>query len=198
VLEFLSNPFLQAAYLPVLVFVAEMCVVTLCTIRFIFIARGKKVLASLLGFFEITIWLFAIGQIMQNLTNISCFLGFAGGFTFGNYLGILIEKKLALGNLVVHITTHKDPTDLIASFKAASYGVTTINARGTTGPVQVIFTVIKRKELDQIVGLIKRFDPSAFYSVNDLQAASRGIFPAPRSRPRLADLAPMRTTQAAA
>jgi len=72
--------------LPVLVFVAEICVVTLSTIRIIFLSRGMQVAAATLGFFEVSIWLFAIGQIMQNLDNIGCYLAFAGGFTLGNYL----------------------------------------------------------------------------------------------------------------
>src|SRR5205823_2012095 len=91
--------------LPLLVFLAELCVVTIGTIRIIFIARGMKVLAPVLGFFEVSIWLFAIGQIMQNLSNLGCYLAFAGGFTAGNFLGVLIEKRLGLGTLVVRVIT---------------------------------------------------------------------------------------------
>ena len=171
---------LRALHLPLLVFVAEVCVVTLSTVRVIFLARGLKVLAAVLGFFEIIIWLFAIGQIMQNLTNLGCYLAFAGGFTLGNYLGVCVEKKLAIGNVVIHITTRRNPGPLVDNLKAAEYGVTTLDARGATGPVQVVFTVIRRKELGKVIGLIKHFDPRAFYSVNDLQAAAEGIAPAAR------------------
>src|SRR5437879_9949497 len=51
--------------LPLLVFVAELCVVTISTVRIIFLSRGMKTFAAVLGFFEVTIWLFAIGQIMM-------------------------------------------------------------------------------------------------------------------------------------
>src|SRR3974377_1698257 len=110
--------------LPALVFLAELTVVTLTTLRIIFIARGKKILAPVLGFFEITIWLFAIGKVMQNLQDIGCFLGFACGFTLGNYLGMLIENWLALGTVVVRTVTSRDATDLIASLGMSNYGVT--------------------------------------------------------------------------
>src|SRR5207237_9508671 len=99
--------------LPLLVFVAELCVVTLSTIRITFIARGMKVLAPLLGFFEVSIWLFAIGQIMQNLTDLGCYLAFASGFTAGNFLGVLIEKKLAIGSVVVRVVTPRDVGQLL-------------------------------------------------------------------------------------
>jgi uncharacterized protein YebE (UPF0316 family) len=170
--------------LPLLVFLAELCVVTLSTVRVIFIARGMKILAPMLGFFEVTIWLFAIGQIMQNLSDLWCYLAFATGFTLGNFLGVLIENKLAIGSVVIHITTRKDAGELVEHLRRAEYGVTRMDARGATGPVQVVFTVIKRKELPNVVAIIKGFDPRAFYSVNDLQAAAEGIAPAGRGRSR--------------
>jgi uncharacterized protein YebE (UPF0316 family) len=172
---------------PVLVFVAELCVVTLFTLRIIFISRGKKLLASVVGFFEITIWLFAIGQVMQNLNDPACFLGFAGGFTFGNYLGMLTERWLALGTVVVRTITHKDPSTLIRSLQAAQFGVTSLDAEGAKGPVKVVFTIVRRKELEGVLGLVRRFDPLAFYSVDDIQEAGPGIFPA---RKRLGGVIP--------
>ena len=173
-----------SSFLPLLVFLSEVCVVTLSTVRVICIARGRKLLAPLLGFFEITIWLFAIGQIMQNLSNLGCYLGFAAGFTLGNFLGVVLEQKLALGDVVVHVFTRRNASALVESLKAAQYGVTMLDARGATGPVQVILTVVKRKDLSVVVALIRRFDPKAFHAINDLQAAAAGIFPAPRCYPR--------------
>jgi uncharacterized protein YebE (UPF0316 family) len=176
-----SYPFL----LPLLVFVAEMCVVTVGTIRIIFVARGMKRLAPVLGFIEVSIWLFAMGQIMQNLSDLNCYLAFAGGFTVGNFLGILIEKKVAIGNLLVQIITNKDAGELIANLRAAKYGVTQMDGHGATGPVQIVLTVIQRKELADVIALIQRFDSRAFYAVNDLQSATQGIFREARNPPVL-------------
>ena len=169
--------------LPILVFLAELCVVTLSTLRIIFISRGMRVLAPLVGFFEVTIWLFAIGQVMQNLHDIGCFLGFAGGFTLGNFLGMVIERWLALGTVVVRTITHRNATDLIQSLRAEHFGVTCMDAQGAKGPVKMVFTVVRRKELAVALEHIRRFDPRAFYSVDDIQDAESGIFPE-RKRPR--------------
>jgi uncharacterized protein YebE (UPF0316 family) len=173
-------PHTAVPMLPLLIFVAELTVVTLCTIRIIFVARGKKFLAPLLGFFEITIWLFAIGQVMRNINDLSCFAAFAGGFTVGNFLGVFIEQKLAIGNLVVRIITSKDVQPLVQSLASAGYGVTRVAGQGATGPVQIILTVIQRRVLREVIALIKNFDEKAFYSIDDLQAASQGVFPAAR------------------
>jgi uncharacterized protein YebE (UPF0316 family) len=163
--------------LPFLVFFAELCVVTLSTLRIIFIARGNRVLPPVLGFFEISIWLFAIGKVMQNLSDPGCFLGFAGGFTLGNFLGVMIERWLALGNVVVRTITHRDATVLIDSLKAAQFGVTSLDAEGGKGPVKMVFTVVRRKELETVLAIVRNFDPNAFYSVDEIQEAGSGIFP---------------------
>jgi uncharacterized protein YebE (UPF0316 family) len=168
--------------LPLFIFVAEVCVVTICTVRIIFIARGIRLPAAILGFFEVSIWLFAIGQVMQNLSDIGCYVGFAAGFALGNYLGVSIEQKLALGNLLVRIITNRDSGELFHKLVEAGYGVTRVDGRGATGPVQVLLTIIPRKDLKKIEDVLMTFDPKIFYAVDDLQSASRGIFPTARSR----------------
>jgi uncharacterized protein YebE (UPF0316 family) len=168
--------------LPLFIFAAEVCVVTLSTMRTIFVARGMKLLAPLLGFFEVSIWLYAISEVMRNLNDLSCAAAFAGGFTLGNFLGILLEEKLAMGHVGVRLITRRDAAALVDRLRAADYGVTRIDAQGATGPVQILLTVVKRKELDAVLALAKRFDPRMFYSVDDLQSAAEGVAPAARRR----------------
>ena len=168
--------------LPFLVFLSETCVVTLSTIRTIFVARGKRALAALLGFFEVSIWLFAIGQVMQNLNSPDCFLAFATGFSLGNFLGVSLERKLALGTVAIHITTPKHAGELISDLRSAGYGVTCLNGEGANGPVQIIYTVVPRKEASKVAALIKGFDAQAFYSISDLHSAAAGILPLARRR----------------
>ena len=195
---FAASAIPQPLPLPLLVFGAELCVVTLATIRTIFVSRGRKVPASVLGFFEVSIWLFAIGQVMQNLNDVGCHVAFAAGFTLGNFLGVVIERRLALGTLVVRTITRKDATDLVRGLRAAEYGVTTLNAEGATGPVKMVFTVIPRKELGNALAIIRGFDPRAFYSVDEIQSAESGIFPAGKGRLRGVVPSPLQSLRRAA
>ena len=183
-----SGSLLQMPWLPLFIFVAEVCVVTLCTLRTIFISRGMKYLAPSLGFFEVTTWLFAIGQVMKNVSDFRCSLAFAGGFTLGTFLGMLIEEKLALGSVVVRTITHKDASRLVHDLRAAHFGVTCLPGQGATGPVQVLLTVVPRCELPGVLALLKQFDPDVFYAIDGLQSAAAGVAPAPRRR--LASLVP--------
>jgi uncharacterized protein YebE (UPF0316 family) len=168
--------------IPLLIFVAEVCVVTLNTLRTIFVSRGHKYLAPMLGFFEVLTWLLAMRQVMQNLDAWSCFFAFALGFTLGNFLGMIIEKKLALGLVSVRIITPLDPTSLIAQLRSANFGVTCSEGRGASGKVQIVMTVLKRRQLPEVVSLIETYHPSAFYAVDEVQSACEGVFPQQRQR----------------
>ena len=172
--------------LPLGIFVAEACVVTIGTVRSIVVSRGMKVASAVLGLFEASIWLFAVGLVFQNLNNLGCSVAYAAGFTVGNYLGVLLEEKLAFGSVLLRVVTPREAGDLVRDLTASGYGVTHMDARGANGPVQVVLTVVRRKELGRVVGLVKRFDPGVFYSVDDLHAAAAGVSPAKRGLfPRL-------------
>src|SRR3989338_8300095 len=93
----LDSPVFQYVVIPLLIFLARVCDVSVGTVRLILLYRGRRVLAPLLGFFEVLIWLLAVRQIMFNLTNPVVFISFAAGFAAGNYVGIILEEKLAVG-----------------------------------------------------------------------------------------------------
>jgi uncharacterized protein YebE (UPF0316 family) len=149
-----------------------------------------KRLAPALGLVEVSIWLYAIGAVMKNLSDPACYVAYAAGFSLGNFLGVFLESKLALGNLFVRVITRRDTAELIAALQSAGYGVTTVGARGATGPVQIVLTVIKRKDWECVRNIIRTFDPKVFYSVDDLQSAAEGVFPAARTARRLLPGAP--------
>src|SRR5437660_9963413 len=170
--------------LPLTVFLAEMCVVTLGTLRIIFVSRGRRLVAPVLGFLDVVMWLFAVGQTMQNLGNPACYIAFAAGFTTGSFLGLQVERRLALGTVVLRIITSKDPSEMLEQFHRAGYGVTVVEGQGATGPVKVVLTVVPRRELATLTAIIKAIDPKMFYSVDEIQSASEGIFPVVRGRGR--------------
>ncbi|MHC4488809.1 MAG: DUF2179 domain-containing protein [Planctomycetota bacterium] len=163
--------------LPVLIFVARITDVSLGTVRVIFVSRGLKYLAPLVGFFEVLIWLLAIGQIMKNLSNPVCYIAYAAGFGMGNYVGIRIAEKLSLGVVLIRVVTKKDALPLVECLKSENYGVTSVDGHGTSGQVKVVFTIVPRREVSSVVHLIRKFNPYAFYSIEDVGFVEKGIFP---------------------
>ena len=180
---FLVTPELFAyVILPVLIFCARICDVTMGTIRVIFISKGIRCLAPVIGFFEVIIWLLAIGQVMNNLTNVVSYIAYGAGFAAGTYIGMYIEEKISLGLTSVRIITKEDPTELLQYLRSHNYGVTSVDGAGGTGRVKMVFTIIRRQDLTHVVGIIKQFHPNAFYSVEEVKSVAEGVFPARPSR----------------
>lgn len=169
--------------LPLLIFSARVLDVSLGTIRIIFVSKGLKYIAPVVGFFEVLIWLLAIRVIMQNLNNVACYLAYGAGFGTGTFIGLNIEKKLALGKSLLRIITQKDATELIGHLRSKGYSVTTQAANGKTGPVHIIHMIIKRHDFEYIAGIIKKFNPKAFYTLEDIEFVSKETFPRKKSRP---------------
>jgi uncharacterized protein YebE (UPF0316 family) len=82
--------------------------------------------------------------------------------------------------VVVRTITCRDTSPLVQELQEAHFGVTTLDAEGAKGPVKLVFTVVRRKELDGVLGIVRRFDPQAFYSVDEIQETAQGVFPARR------------------
>ena len=180
--SFGSSGLFEWVILPVLIFCARICDVSLGTIRVIFISKGIKYLAPLIGFFEVIIWLVAIGQVMNNLTNVASYIAYGGGFAMGTLIGMLIEEKISLGFTSVRIITKEDPSRLVDYLRSQNYGVTTVDGQGATGQVKMVFSIIRRQDLFTVVEVIKKFNPAAFYSIEDVKSVSEGVFPEEHSR----------------
>ncbi|UZE91747.1 MAG: DUF2179 domain-containing protein [Methanosarcinales archaeon] len=176
-LSFFSSDAYTFIIIPLLIFIARICDVSLGTIRIIFISKGMKYVSSFIGFCEILIWLLAIGQIMQNLTNIACYVAYAGGFAAGTFVGIYIEERLAVGTLLVKVILRKDASGLIDFLKFEGYGVTSVVAEGSTGPVHIIYIIVRRIDLQDVIQNIEKLHPKAFYTVMDIKSVSKEVSP---------------------
>ncbi|HZW04496.1 MAG TPA: DUF2179 domain-containing protein [Anaerolineaceae bacterium] len=177
-MEWTIDPTLfQWVILPVLIFLARVTDVTLGTLRIIFVARGNRILAPVLGFFEVLIWITAISQIMQNLGNAVHFIAYAAGFATGNYIGMTIEQRLAVGTLNVRTILAGPVESLIEALRSAGFGVTKVEGEGASGAVHLVYTVIRRKDLTRVAEIIHSVHPKAFISVDELQTAQAGVFP---------------------
>jgi len=162
--------------LPLIIFFSRVCDVSLGTIRHVFISKGFRKIVPLLGFFEVLIWIIVVAQVMKNLNNIACYLAWAGGFATGTYVGLLIEERLALGLQVIRIITNQNCDELIEALKKGNHGITVVDGQGAVGPVKMIFTIIKRKNVQAVAKLIREYNPTAFYSVEDIKNANQGVF----------------------
>jgi uncharacterized protein YebE (UPF0316 family) len=162
--------------LPLLIFFARIADVSIGTLRIMFISKGLKYLAPFVGFFEILIWLIAIGQIFQNLTNPLYYIAYAGGFASGTFIGIVLESKLSIGTEIIRIITQKEATKLVEALRSSGYLVTHDDVQGKDGVVKIVYVVIDRHDLPNVVKMIEKYNPKAFYSIEDLRFVSEKVF----------------------
>jgi uncharacterized protein YebE (UPF0316 family) len=175
-MDFMDSTVFNLLILPVFIFVARICDVSLDTLRIIFIAKGYKLVAPIIGFFEILIWIVVITRIMQNLDNWLCYVAYAAGFATGNYVGLRLDEKLAIGYEMIRVITKKDAHELINVLREAGYGVTSVNARGMQGEVGILYIIINRKNLQEIIGMIDEYNPNAFYTIENIAFVNKKVF----------------------
>ena len=89
------------------IFAARVCDVSLATIRTLMVVRGQKLYAAIIGFFEVIIYILALGKIFSDLSNPLNLLFYALGFATGNYVGTFLEGKLAVGVFTAQVITLK-------------------------------------------------------------------------------------------
>lgn len=170
----LPDDFFSFIILPLLIFLARITDVSINTIRIIYVLGGRRVIATILGFFESFIWLMAIRQIFEHLDNWICYIAYPGGFAMGILVGMMIEERIAYGKVIVRIITRKDVTPLIAFLNQHQFRYTKVNAEGPDGQESLVFTVLQRERLEDLLAQMKAILPTAFYTVEKVNRAADG------------------------
>lgn len=160
--------------LPLLIFLARVCDVTLSTIRIIFVMNGKRNIAPILGFFEAFIWLLAVGQIISQVDNIFAYLAYAGGFAAGTYIGMYVEERLAVGMAVLRLITPEINQGMFDFLHENKFSYSLVDGVGKKGKVNVVFFVVKRENLERLVMGINEHHPNAFYTIENIRQVNDG------------------------
>ncbi|MEW6423421.1 MAG: DUF5698 domain-containing protein [Bacillota bacterium] len=152
---------------------------SLDVIRILMLTRGKKLLAALIGSAEVSIFILALGQvIVGGLDDPWKVVAYAGGFATGNFVGSIIEEKMAIGYLSLQIFPAAGCLPVFLNkFREAGFGVTCVTGQGRSGERTILFVLLKRKDLSRAVNLLNEIDPETFFNVSDARQIHGGIFP---------------------
>lgn len=173
IFESIPPHIMQFVIIPVLIMLARICDVTIGTIRIIFVSRGMRLLASVMGFIEVLIWIIVVSRIITDIGGWINYLAYAAGFAIGNFVGITLENRLAMGMVALRVITNKPADELIEHLKQEYHGVTSIAARGVSGDVRLVFAVIKRKDIPYFLKIVNNYNPKAYVSIEDVRTLSK-------------------------
>ncbi len=163
--------------LPLIIFFGRIVDVSLGTLRIIFVSKGEKYIAPVIGFFEVLIWIVIISEIFARANDALAYISYAGGYAAGNFVGILIEKRIAFGVLLCRVYTRGNGKELVTLLNRENFGATLIHGTGSLGEIDIIETVVERKYMRRVEKIFTGFDPGVFYVAEDIRTRQRGIFP---------------------
>lgn len=176
---------------PLLIFCLRVADVSMSMLRMILAVRGHRFAAAAIGFFEVFLWLFAVGNALKHLDSMWHLIGYAGGFATGNYVGVWLEGRLAFGINVVR-AVFSGPESRRAGETAAGrlrgqgFAVTEIEGRGRETPVEILNVVVQRRDVPEVVRLVHDVDKAAFVSIEEVRSMRGGyVRPGGRKMPFL-------------
>jgi uncharacterized protein YebE (UPF0316 family) len=170
-MPFGSNVYLAA----LLIFVVRVISITLATWRFLIMGRANKLAVAGIAFFEALTFALTFGAVAQDLTNVWNLLAYCGGFASGTFVGTAIEQKLAQGYATVHVVSMTKSLAIVEAVREAGFGATRTAGEGGRGAVGMIFIVVRRRDIGEVLAIVDDIDPKAFITVDETRAVSRGF-----------------------
>jgi uncharacterized protein YebE (UPF0316 family) len=153
----------------IIIFLCKIIEVSFATLRMVFITKGEKVKGAFMALFEITIWLVVSANVLSNLTSDPMKgVMYALGYVVGNYLGSLVEEKIALGIITVTIITSSENYKIITEkLRELEIGYTVLESQGQKDENKFIVTYMARKRKNEMLNEIKNLDVKSFISINE-------------------------------
>ena len=159
------------------IFFVKIFEVSLAILRIVLITKGEKLKGSIIGFFEVTIWLGLISTVLINITDDPIkALMYSLGFAVGNYTGSMIENYLAIGTTNIEIIA-KEPfdKDIRIALRKLGFAVTIVDACGMNAPRKILHLHVPRKRVKQVVKITKSFQTDVVITINDIKAVYGGF-----------------------
>jgi uncharacterized protein YebE (UPF0316 family) len=163
----------------VLIFFARVLDVSIGTFRIILVSRGYRNIAPFLGFFEVLIWITAIGQIFKNLNGPVSYIFYAAGFATGTFVGMKLESFVSIGFQSIRIITTEKVTALPLTLREEGFGITTLTGRGMKGEVMVIYTTVPRAKVKHVLEIVETLEPNSFITIEDVRSFKSGFVSQP-------------------
>ena len=161
------------------VFFGRFIEVTLSTMNTIYIVKGKKIIATIVGFIDILIWFLIVKEALNTPEDsIWIALSYAGGYAVGTYFGSVFAGLLIKGTTQVHVVTKNVENKVTDAIKENGYGASIVPCYGLNSEEQslMIYAQVDNRKLKDFKKLIKKIDPNAFVTITESKDNLNGFF----------------------
>lgn len=159
-------------YVIVLIFCARLLDVPIGTVRMIMVMNGHRYVSALLGFFEVMIWIVAVGKAIEHIDSVVALVAYGAGFALGTLIGMNIEQRLAIGWRVIRVINPRPELTLTARLHRQGFYATRLDGYGRDGPVEMVFLAARRKLVPSIMEKVAKIAPDAVVSVERAEKVS--------------------------
>ena len=166
---------MEPFYIPAMIFFARLLDVSIGTVRIIIVMRGMKLLAAVMGFFEVTIWVLAVSAVISTINeSMLSLIAYGLGFATGTLVGMVVEEKLALGSQMVRIVNTDRQKPLTKIIRDMGFMATRVEGMGSRGPVELVFVVVSRRRAHELVAAVSAESPDAYITIEDIRRETHG------------------------
>ncbi len=160
-----------------LIMVAKIVEVALMTIRVVLITKGERRVGSVIGFFEVLLWIYIANTVLTGVSEDPLKAVFyALGFALGNFVGSKIEEFIGLGLSEVQIIVkEEDGLELATVIRDKGFAVTIVEGMGKNSKRNILFMFVKRKRVKAAVELIKSYQENVVITVSETKPLYGGF-----------------------
>jgi uncharacterized protein YebE (UPF0316 family) len=172
----------DALLLAALIFLLRILNTGIGTVRLVIVTRQQRLLAAFLAFFEALLFAVTISSVATDLNNIMNLLAYCGGFSVGNYVGMMIERRFITSFMTVNVICSDRGHAVATALRECGYGVTETMGEGKDGAVILLRSVVVNREVPKMLDIIRSTHSEAFVAVEEARAVQRGWVRAARTQ----------------
>lgn len=161
------------------VFLGRFIEVTLATLNTIYIVKGKRVTATILGFIDIIIWFLIVKEALNTPENgVWLAISYAGGYAVGTYFGSYLASVVIKGTTQIQVITKNVDNIVTEAIKNNGYGASIVKCHGLLNEDEslMIYAQVDNKRVNEFKKLVNSTDPSAFVTITESKEILNGYF----------------------
>ncbi|HCX03439.1 MAG TPA: hypothetical protein DHM42_03055 [Clostridiales bacterium] len=159
-----------------IIFFAKIFEVSIGTLRIVLVSKGQKAKAALIAFVECIIWVLVVSTVLVDITSdpIKVVI-YCAAFAIGNYIGVTLENRLAMGLSSIQVITEvEEGNELAKLLRDNNFGVTVMRGEGKEKEKEILVLHLKRKRITEAVNLIHSQIENALITVNEVKVVRGG------------------------